>query len=217
LIGGSEMSKLLILGAGGHGKVIADIALMSGRWKQIAFLDDREELEEVIGIPVIGRLNDYMSFIEEFQHAFVAIGNNKLRIEWIDRLSKAGFNTPAIIHPFSFVSKTSNIGEGTVVMVGAVINANTNIGRGCIINTSSSIDHDCTLEDGVHISPGAHIGGTVNIGKCAWVCIGSSVVNNITIGKNAIIAAGAVVTKNIPDNVMVAGVPAIFKKNMECL
>lgn len=209
------MSKLLILGAGGHGKVVADTALMTGRWKQIAFLDDREELEKVIGIPVIGRLNDCMSFREEFQHAFVAIGNNKLRIEWINRLSKVGFIIPTIIHPFSFVSKTSNIDKGTVVMAGAVINTNTVIGKGCIINTSSSIDHDCTLEDGVHISPGVHIGGTVSIGKCTWVCIGSSIANNTTIGKNVIIAAGAAVTKDVPDNVMVAGVPAILKKNME--
>lgn len=209
------MSKLLILGAGGHGKVVADTAVMTGQWKQVAFLDDREGLEKVMGIPVIGKLNDCMSFREEFQCAFVAIGNNKLRLEWIDRLAKIGFVIPTIIHPFSFVSKTSNIGEGTIVMAGTVINANTNVGRGCIINTSSSIDHDCTLEDGVHISPGVHVGGTVNIGKYTWVCIGSSVANNITIGKNVIIAAGASVIKNVPDNVMVAGVPAIFKKSME--
>lgn len=215
MIGGNEMSKLLILGAGGHGKVIAETALATGQWEQIAFLDDRKELEEVAGIPIVGKLNSYTSFREEFQHIFVAIGNNKLRLEWIERLSKAGFIIPVIIHPFSFVSKTSNIDEGTVVMAGAVINANTNIGRGCIINTSASIDHDCTLEDGVHISPGVHIGGTVNIGKCTWVCIGSSVANNTTIGKNVIIAAGAAVTKNIPDNVMFAGVPAVFKKRME--
>lgn len=209
------MSKLLILGAGGHGKVVAETALMTKRWQRIAFLDDREELEKAIQIPVIGKLNDYISFKEEFQYAFVAIGNNKLRLEWIDRLSEAGFIIPTIIHPFTFISRTSNIGEGTVVMAGAVINANTNIRKGCIINTSSSIDHDCNLADGVHISPGVHIGGTVNIGKCTWICIGSSIANNITIGKDVVVAAGAAVTKNIPDNVMVGGVPAVFKKSTE--
>lgn len=209
------MSKLLILGAGGHGKVVADTALTMKKWNNIAFLDDRKELEKVIDIPIIGKLKDFESLKKDYQYAFVAIGNNELRLEWIERLLKAGFTIPTIIHPFSFVSKTSSIGEGTVIMAGAVINANSNIGRGCIINTSSSIDHDCILEDGVHISPGVHIGGTVNIGKCTWVCIGSSIINNITIGKNVIIAAGASVIKNVSDNVMVAGVPAIFKKSME--
>lgn len=215
MIMSSRAKNLLILGAGGHGKVVADTALITGKWEQIAFLDDREELHEVMGIPVIGKFVDFKLFRKDYHYAFVAIGNNKLRLEWIERLSNAGFKIPSIIHPVSFVSRSCSIGEGTVVMAGAIINANTNIRRGCIINTSSSIDHDCILEDGVHISPGAHIGGTVNIGKYTWVCIGSSVVNNITIGKNVIIAAGAAVTKNVPDNVMVAGVPAVIKKSME--
>jgi len=101
-------------------------------------------------------------------------------------------------------------------MAGAVVHVNAVIGKGCIINTSSSVDHDCILEDGVHISPGAHIGGSVSIGKYTWVCIGSCIANNIKIGRNVIVAAGAAVIKDVPDNVMVAGVPAILKKKMEC-
>jgi len=206
------MSGLLILGTGGHGKVVADTALITEKWDNIAFLDDRKELNEVMGIPVIGELSDFESFKISYKYAFVAIGNNTVRLKWVEQLIEAGFIIPTIIHPFSFVSKMSNIGEGTIIMAGAVINANTSIGKGCIINTSSSIDHDCVLEDGVHVSPGVHIGGTVNIGKCTWICIGSSIANNITIGNNVIVAAGASVVKNIPDNVMVAGVPAVIKK-----
>ena len=185
---------------------------MTERWESISFLDDNEELEEVIGIPIIGQLEDYTSFVKEFQYAFVAIGNNKLRLKWIERLSQEGFMIPNIIHPSSVISKRSKLGEGTVVMAGVVVNTSTNIGKGCIINTSSSIDHDCVLCDGVHISPGVHIGGTVKIDNYTWICIGSSVVNNIKIGQNVIVAAGAAVAENVPDNVMVAGIPAIIKK-----
>lgn len=209
------MSKLLILGAGGHAKVVAEIANLMKRWDEIAFLDDNQELKEVNGYKVIDRLRNYKLYREEYENAFVAIGNNIFRMDLIENLLEEGFKVPVLIHPFTAISSNAHIDKGTVVMAGAVINTNTIIGKGCIINTSSSIDHDCTLEDGVHISPGVHIGGTVNIGKCTWVCIGSSIANNIIIGKNAIIASGAAVTKDVPDNVMVAGVPAIFKKSME--
>ncbi|MGB9975792.1 acetyltransferase [Thermovenabulum sp.] len=211
------MSKLLILGAGGHGKVVADIAKSMNYWDEICFLDDDiKKLNSIInGFKVIGRFDDYKKFKESFTYAFVAIGNNKYRLSILEELEKVGYKIPVIKHNFSYISDTVQIGEGTVIMPGVVINTNTIIGKGCIINTSSSIDHDCILKDGVHISPGANIGGTVNIGKCTWVCIGSKIINNVTIGKNVIIAAGSVVTKNIPDNIMVAGIPAIFKKNVE--
>ena len=209
------MSKLLILGAGGHGKVVAEIASLMKQWDEIAFLDDKEELKEVNGYKIIDKLKNYKLYKEEYKNAFVAIGNNKLRINLINNLLMEGFNVPILVHPTAIISKNVKIDKGTVIMAGAVINTNSVIGKGCIINTSSSIDHDCILKDGVHISPGVHVGGTVNIGKCTWVCIGSSIANNITIGKNVIVAAGAAVIKDVPDNVIVAGVPAIFKKNME--
>ena len=209
------MSKILILGAGGHGKVVAEIASLMNQWDEIAFLDDNQEIKKVNGVNVIGSLSTFSIYKEEYEYAFVAIGNNKFRMDLIDNLLTHGFKIPILIHPFTAISENVKIDKGTVVMAGAVINTNTTIGKGCIINTSSSIDHDCILEDGVHISPGTHVGGTVSIGKCTWICIGSSIVNNITIGKDVIIAAGAVVTKNVPDNIMVAGIPAMFKKYME--
>ncbi len=208
------MAGLLILGAGGHGKVVAEIALLTNRWNSIAFLDDRENLGTVLDIPVLGRFTDFNLFKQDFQYAAVALGNNILRVEWIGRLLKAGFIMPVLVHPFSSISKTANLGNGTVVMAGVVINSSTRIGRGCIINTSSSIDHDCIVSDGVHISPGVYIGGNVTIEKYTWVCIGSSVINNITIERNVVVAAGAVVNKNIPNNVLVAGVPAGIKKQL---
>ena len=206
------MSKLLILGAGGHGKVVAEIASLMKQWDEIAFLDDSKELKQVNGYKVIDSLRNYHLYKQKYDNIFVAIGNNKFRIDLINNLLLEGFNVPILVHPSAVISKNVKIDKGTVIMAGAVINTNSVIGKGCIINTSSSIDHDCILKDGVHISPGVHEGGTVNIGKCSWVCIGSSIVNNTTIGNNVIIAAGAAVIKDVPDNVMVAGVPAIFKK-----
>lgn len=206
------MNSLLILGAGGHGKVIADTASLMDLWDDIAFLDDRIDLKSVLSFPVIGRFTDANQLKGKFKYAFAAIGNNTARLELLNSLLGAGFELPVIIHPKSTVSRFSRIGAGSVVMAGAVINANTFIGKGCILNTCCSIDHDCVLEDGVHISPDAHTGGTVKIGRCSWVCIGSSIINNINIGRNSVIAAGAAVLSNVPDNVMVAGVPAIIKK-----
>lgn len=208
------MAGLLILGAGGHGTVVADIAVQRNSWDNIAFLDDREDTDRVMGIPIIGKLSDFCLFKSKYSNAVVAIGNNLLRVKWMDKLSASGFIIPNLIHPFSFVSSTSEVREGTVVMAGAVINANAKIGRGCIINTAASIDHDCILKEGVHISPGVHIGGTTTIGTCTWVCIGASIINNINLGKNVIVAAGATIIKNVPDNVMVAGSPATIRRQL---
>jgi sugar O-acyltransferase (sialic acid O-acetyltransferase NeuD family) len=202
------MSKLLILGAGGHGKVVAEIAKLMGLWDKIAFLDDNDEIKEVCGMQVIGRISDLGQFRHEYDNVFVAIGNNRLRIELINKALNEGFNVPILVHPFTSISKESSIGIGTVIMAGVVINPHVAIGKGCIINTSSSIDHDCIIEDGVHISPGAHIGGTVRIGSKTWICIGASIANNITIGSDSIIAAGAAVVKDIESNVLAGGVPA---------
>jgi sugar O-acyltransferase (sialic acid O-acetyltransferase NeuD family) len=208
------MSKLLILGAGGHGKVVLDVAKITGKWDLISFLDDRDGLKEVMEIPVIGKLEDYKSFREDYNYAFVAIGNNELRLEWLEKLSKEGFIIPKIIHPFSSLSKNVEVGMGTIIMPGVVLNTCAKVGNGCILNTNCSIDHDCILGDAVHLSPGVSIGGTVIVKSKVWLGIGSSISNNIVIGNNSIVAAGAVVIKDVPDNVIVAGIPAkVIKTN----
>ncbi|WP_393959626.1 acetyltransferase [Priestia megaterium] len=206
------MAKLLILGAGGHGKVVSEIAQLMKQWEEISFLDDREDISEVLGISIAGKLADLPALKSEYEYAFVAIGNNTARLKWIKKLSQHGFKIPILIHPSSIVSAKSSIEEGTVIMAGAVINPDTRIGRSCIINTASTIDHDCILQDGVHTSPGAHLGGTVKVGERTWICIGATIINNIDIGCDSVIAAGAVVTKDIPNNVLVAGVPAVIKE-----
>ncbi|WP_234958792.1 acetyltransferase [Sporanaerobacter sp. PP17-6a] len=212
---GDNMSKIMILGAGGHGKVVAEIAKLMNKWDEIVFLDDNKSLHEVNSYKVIGTLSDYLIYKDRYQYAFVAIGDNKLRLKLIKNMMKNGISIPILRHPFTSISDNCKIGQGTVIMAGSIINTNSIIGKGCIINTSSSIDHDCILEDGVHVSPGVHIGGTVHIGKFSWICIGSSIINNITVGNNVVVASGSTVTKNVPDNVMIAGVPALIKKCLE--
>ncbi|MCM3539128.1 acetyltransferase [Priestia endophytica] len=205
------MAKLLILGAGGHGKVVSEIAQLMKQWEEIAFLDDREDISEVLGIPIVGKLADLPALKSEYEYAFVAIGSNTARLNWTEKLNQHAFKIPTLIHPSSTVSGKSTIGEGTVIMAGAVINTDATIGRSCIINTASTIDHDCILQDGVHTSPGTHLGGTVKVGERTWICIGATIINNIDIGCGSVIAAGAVVTKDVPSNVLVAGVPAFIK------
>jgi sugar O-acyltransferase (sialic acid O-acetyltransferase NeuD family) len=206
------VSGLLIIGAGGWGKVVADTVFKTERWDCISFLDDREDLKEVMGIPVIGKLNDYKLFKNEFEYGFVAIGNNNLRLYWLEKLYNGGFTIPVIVHPFSSVSEFSSLGLGTVVIAGTVVEPCAAIGKGCILNECCTIGHDCNLSDGVQISPGVHLAAGVNIGTCAWLCMGSNIINDITIGNGSIIASGAVVINDVPDNVMVAGIPAKIKK-----
>lgn len=191
------MKKLTIIGASGHGRVVADIALLNG-YEEIQFLDDDEGIIECAGWPVVGKSNSIVN-----GDVFVAIGNACVR----ERLS---FNRKLItlIHPKAVISRGVVIGEGTVVMAGVVINSGTLIGKGCIINTSSSIDHDCIIGDFCHVSVGAHLCGTVFVGNESWIGAGSTICNNIRICDSCLIGAGAVVIRDINDSGTYVGIPA---------
>lgn len=199
------MSKpVIIIGAGGHGKVIADIVLRSGD-TVLGFLDDRTGIYTVAGIPVLGPCDHY----SRYQDAWfvLGIGNAEVR----ERLSNtmAGVKWYKAIHPSAFVSPMdTSIGEGTVVMAGAVINPGTKIGKHCIVNTGAIIDHDNQIESLVHISVGAKLAGAVHIGKHSWIGIGAVVKNNVSICENCMIGAGAVVVKDIIKPGTYVGVPA---------
>lgn len=208
------MSGLLIIGAGGHGKVVAETASLMGRWGQISFLDDHLQNEEVLGYPVIGGFGDIERYRQDYSEAFVAIGDNRTRHHWIQLLQSFGYVLPTLIHPHSVVSRSAEINDATIVMSGVVINASTSIGIGCILNTCSSIDHDCSIRDGVHVSPGVHVCGSVSIGEYSWIGAGSTIINNISVGRNAIVAAGSTVTHHVQSGVMVAGTPAVIKKHL---
>ncbi len=203
-----KKKRLAIVGASGHGKVVADAALKGG-WDEILFFDDAwPELTEVGVWQVIGNTRQLQEQAVCFDGAVVAIGNNMIRLDKQYELEQTGIQLVTIIHPSATVSPYSVIGKGSVVFAGAVVNAFATIGIGCIINTGSTIDHDCLLADGVHVSPGAHLGGNVHIGKAAWVGIGSSVKQFIQIGENVVVGAGAAVVNDIESGLTVIGVPA---------
>lgn len=199
-------NKLLIIGASGHGKVVADIALKMNRWQSISFLDDNENLKFSLGFGVIGKSNDALRHINDFD-IFVGVGNNATRKKIQERLESEGATIPTLIHPNAVIGEKVDIASGTAIMAGVVINCCTKIGRGCIINTSASIDHDNTIEDYVHISPGSHLAGTVNVGQLTWLGIGSVVSNNVSITNSCIVGAGSLVISDITEAGIYVGVP----------
>jgi len=209
------MSGLLIVGGGGHGKVVANTAHDIGRWDKIAFLDDRyKSLGTVLNWPVLGPLNHASKFLTEYPELIVAIGDNFLRVELLQRFAGMGFHLPNIIHPTAFISGTVKLEQGIVVLAQSAINSDTKIGLGCIINTGAIVEHDCILGKGVHICPGVTLGGDVTIGACSWIGIGSSVIHQISIGENVIIGAGSVIVEDVESNVTVFGNPGrVVKKH----
>lgn len=200
------MKKLLVLGASGDGKVVADIALQN-EYSEIAFLDDNDKIKECLGFPVIGTISTYKEFINEYDF-FIAIGNPATRKRIYENLVADGCSVVTLIHPSAIVARSVSIGFGTVVMAGAVINPSVKIGNGCIINTCASVDHDCILEDFVHISVGAHLAGTVVVKESTWIGIGAVVSNNLEIASGCMIGAGAVAVENINEKGTYVGVPA---------
>ena len=196
------MKRLIIIGASGHGKVVADIAALNG-YQDIVFLDNNPDIQACAGYPVLGP--DTM--IRELDgDVFVAVGNAKVRERLMERESDRHF--PVLIHPNAVTARDAVIGGGSVVMAGAVINPGARVGRGCIVNTCSSIDHDCILEDYCHIAVGAHLCGTVVAGRGTWIGAGATVINNIQICGGCMIGAGAVVVKDICSPGTYIGVPA---------
>ena len=202
------MNKLAILGASGHGKVLAEIAELNG-WCDIVFFDDAwPVVNSIEHWDVLGNTESLLVHIKEFHGAIVAIGNNTIRLLKTKKLADAGFKLINLIHPSAIVSKYSEIAYGTAVMAGAIINPFSKIGIAGIINTGSIIDHDCFIGDAVHVCPGVKLAGNVSVGNRTWIGIGSSVKQDIKIGKDVIVGAGAVVVKDIEDKTTVIGVPA---------
>jgi len=208
------MSDLLILGAGGHAKVVAETALASGATSRVAFLDDRstgpDECSPVLGWPVIGPLAWSLQpdTQAQFAAAVVAIGHAATRLHWIEQLQAAGYSLPVLVHPMAWISPSAQIGPASVVFAQAAVQALANIGIGAILNTGCSVDHDVQLANGVHICPGACLAGEVQVGARSWIGIGASVIQQVCIGADVTVGAGAAVLCDLPDGVTAVGVPA---------
>ena len=200
------MDRLFIVGCSGHGKVVADIALKQNKYDRILFLDDNPKGDSCMGIPVAG--SSTYEGITSDDEIIVAIGNADIRRKLQEQYIKKGFRIATLIHPDAVIGFGVEIGEGTVIMAGTVINPDARIGKGVIINTGATVDHDDKISDYVHISVGAHIAGTVTIGESTWIGAGAVVSNNLEICSGAVIGVGAVVVRNIEKQGTYVGVPA---------
>lgn len=185
------MKQLMIIGAGGHGRVVRDIAEKNG-YQQISFLDDADSCS----VPTAGKTADFKGFLATHDF-FVAIGNNRVRERLLEELKQNGASIATLIHPNAVIDPSVKIGTGTVVMAGVVINADAVIGDGAILNTCSSVDHDCVVQDYCHVAVGAHLCGTVTLGQRTLVGAGATVINNVSVCQDCLVGAGAVIVSNI--------------------
>ncbi len=146
--------RLIILGAGGHGRVVADLAEQIDKYDEIVFLDDNSNDDRVIG-----KCNDYIKFKGQDIEMYPAFGNNQGRVEWENEIEEAGIKLAKIIHPLAYVSSKAKIADGCVVMPYSMVNTDTVVKKACIINVGAIVDHDCILEEGCHLAPGAIVKG----------------------------------------------------------
>jgi len=202
------VKRLAILGASGHGKVLADLAEVVG-WAEVVFFDDAwPKVAQNGRWPVIGNSQSLLDQLNCYAGVVVAIGNNQTRAEKLHWLVEKGAPLVSLIHPSAVISRYASLGVGCVIMAGVVVNADTKIADGVILNTGCSVDHDCEIDACSHISPGARLAGGVRLGAQSWIGIGACVKQLIRIGQQVVVGAGAAVTDDLPDGITAAGVPA---------
>lgn len=203
-----DHEKIFVFGASGHAKVVIDVVEKQGRY-DIAFLaDDDTSLKhsEVYGYQVIGGKEELLA--ETIRKGIVAIGSNQARCRVAAWLIDNGFELVCAVHPSAQLARGVTIGDGTVLMAGALVNSDSSIGRNVIINSRASIDHDCTIGDSVHIAPGSVLCGNVTVGEGSFICAGATVIPNLGIGRNVTVGAGSTVIRDVPDDLTVVGSPA---------
>lgn len=203
--------KLAILGASGHGKVVAEIAECNG-YKVVFYDDAFPEKSKLEHWQVLGGTQDLLDSLSDFDGIAVGIGNNYIRADKINLLISAQAHLITLVHPQAIVSEYSRLGNGTVVMAGAIINPFVQIGSGAIVNTGAVVEHDCHVGDFCHISPNAALAGECKIGEKTWIGLGSNIRQQINIGAGVVIGAGSVVVKDIPVGSKAFGNPAKVKK-----
>ncbi|MFW7343381.1 acetyltransferase [Pollutimonas sp. H1-120] len=203
------MKHLAIMGAGGHGRVIADAAQSSG-WPVIDFYDDAWPNigRDTDPWPVVGDASLLFAQLRNYQGVIVGIGNNRVRADMQRRLCDAGASLVSVVHPTAVISRHAELGVGCAVFARAVVNVGARIGAGVILNTGCTVEHDCLIDDFVHIGPNAGLGGGVHIGQQSWVGLGASINHLIHIGRNSTIGSGTTVIRDVPDAMVAVGTPA---------
>lgn len=209
--------RIIIIGAGGHGKVVLDALQKSGN-KILGFLDDDTSRigAMIYGVQVLGVLSDMTKLAQQLPlGAFVAIGDNFLRKNVFLKLKDLGFDLVKAIHPESYVFDKEHIGAGTLIMPKAVVNIDAKVGKNCVINTSAVIEHDCVIGDHAHIAPNACLAGRASVGESAFIGAGAVILPKVKVGDGAVVGAGAIVLKDVLEFTVVAGNPAREIKKAE--
>jgi len=201
------MPSLVICGAGGHAKVVADVARSAG-WTVAGFLDDlhpERAGEEFCGARILDPKELLMSGAPAIA---LGIGHCATRLRRAKQLLDQGCSAPVLAHPRAIVAQSVVLGHGSQVIAGAVLNPDAKLGMAVIVNTGATVDHDCVIGDGVHLAPGVHLAGNVTVGEGTFIGIGAVAKPGILIGRNCVIGAGSVIIGDIPDGVTAYGVPA---------
>jgi len=203
---------VLIVGGGGHAKVLIDILrLCSTKILGILDADPKKIGARILGVSVIGGDEAFAAYRPEdilLVNALGSVGLPEARKTLFERLKKKGFRFATVIHPSAILASDAVLGEGAQIMAGAVVQAGTRLGANTIVNTRASVDHDCNIGDHVHIAPGATLSGDVHIDNCTHIGTGATIIQGIAIGKNCVVGAGAVVLHNVADKSQVMGIPA---------
>ncbi len=206
------MRKLVIWGASGHARVVADIVRLRGDYELVGFLDDVNPDRRntgFCGAQILGGHEQLDRLMRaEVKTLIIGIGDCQARLNLSRSAREKKFHLATAIHPSATVARDVEIGVGTVVAAGAVASAASKIGENAIVNTCASVDHECKIEEGVHIAPGARLASQVTVGRASWIGIGAIVKERVRIGRNSIVGAGAVVLDDVPDNVVAYGSPA---------
>lgn len=209
------MDDVVIIGAGGHGKVVLDILAAEGRYRPVGFVDNNPALLDgyVCGHPVLGPINALPRLKRQrIRRAIVAIGDNRQRLNQLPEIEAVGFELVTAVHPTAFVSPRASLGRGVVVAPKASIITEAKIGDLAIVNTAAVVDHECEVGDGAHVCPGAILAGRVRVGRGAFIGIGAQVIQCRNVGAFATIGAGAAVIADVPDGATAVGVPARLVK-----
>lgn len=207
------MDKIVIIGSSGHARVISDVVAKQGSFQMVGWVDPNRSRGEVIGDhPVLGGERDLPELMSGLavMGGIVAVGDNHLRAGLVAAIREAvpAFRFVTAVHPSAQLGRGVSIGEGSVIMAGAVVNAGSAIGRHCIVNTMAAVDHDSLLGDFASLAPGVTLGGNVQLGSHTAICLGARVIHGIRIGEHTVVGAGATVLNDLPAEVVAYGTPA---------
>lgn len=210
------MSKLVVWGASGHAKVVADIVRLRGDHEIVGFLDDEPTASgrEFFGSRVLGGRDRLAALrTEGVSHLVLGFGDGAARLQLAPLVRDLGYALATAIHPRAVVAASATVGAGSVIAAGAVVGPDTTIGENVIVNTLAGVDHDCVIGDGAHLAPGSRAGGWVSVAEGAWIGIGATLRDRVRVGRGSIVGAGSLVLHDLPQGVVAYGVPARVVRN----